>query len=46
MESRLQHFRYKPITGPEEIEAQPNFGIKIIPDEPTPLSLLRTLALA
>ncbi len=38
--------RYKSITGPEKIEAQPNFFIKIIPDEPTPPSPLRTLALA
>ena len=38
--------RCESITGPGKIEAQPNFFIKIIPDEPTPPSPLRTLALA
>ena len=38
--------RYESITGPEKIKAQPNCFFKIIPDEPTPPSPMRTLALA
>ena len=42
----LDKIRYESITDPEKIEAQPDFVTKIIPDEPTPPSPLRTLALA
>ena len=45
MKSRPQHI-YEPTTGPGEIEAQPNFTIKVISGESTPLLLLRTLAWA
>ena len=34
------------VTGSEKIKAQPNFTIKVISDESTPLLLLRTLAWA